>query len=130
MYTSESLVSTKEVGSTSSEKGNWFFACYTDDVPENGGVCVKHNDEQIAVFNFSRRGEWFATQNLCPHKQQMALSRGMIGSAGDQCEPKVACPFHKKTFSLLTGECLNGDDYRIKTYPIKIHSGKVYINVE
>ena len=129
MYTFESLASTKEV-TTLSEKGNWFFACYADDVPENGGVCVKHNDEQIAVFNFSRRGEWFATQNLCPHKQQMVLSRGMIGSTGDHCEPKVACPFHKKTFSLLTGQCLNGDDYQIKTYPVRIHSGKVYINVE
>lgn len=74
----------------------WMLACYTDDVPENGGACVKHGDEQIAIYNFSRRGEWFATQNLCPHKQQMALSRGMIGSSGETCEPKVACPFHKK----------------------------------
>lgn len=109
------------------EVGKWFFACYADDVPENGGVCVKHNDEQIAVFNFSRRGEWFATQNLCPHKQQMVLARGMIGSTGDHCEPKVACPFHKKTFSLVTGECLNGDEYQIKTYPVQVLDGKVYI---
>ncbi len=107
----------------------WFFACYTDDVPDNGGVCVKYEEEQIAVFNFSRRGEWYATQNLCPHKQQMALSRGMIGSAGEACEPKVACPFHKKTFSLLTGECLTGDVCAIKTYPIKVAEGKVYIGV-
>lgn len=130
MYTLESLVSTKEVHSTSTEKGEWFFACYADDVPENGGVCVKYHDEQIAVFNFSRRGEWFATQNLCPHKQQMVLARGMIGSTGDQCEPKVACPFHKKTFSLITGQCLNGEDFQIKTYPVKVHNGQVYINVE
>ena len=110
------------------EVSKWFFACYADDVPENGGVCVKHNDEQIAVYNFSRRGEWFATQNLCPHKQQMVLSRGMIGSTGDRCEPKVACPFHKKTFSLITGECLSGDEYQIKTYPVKVIGGKVYIS--
>lgn len=108
----------------------WFMACYADDIPENGGACVKLGDEQIAIYNFSRRGEWFATQNLCPHKQQMVLSRGMIGSAGDACEPKVACPFHKKTFSLLTGECLNGDDYTIKTYPVKVEEGRVYIGIE
>jgi nitrite reductase (NADH) small subunit len=89
-------------------------------VPENGGSCIKHGDEQIAIFNFSRRGEWYATQNLCPHKQQMVLSRGMIGSTGENCEPKVACPFHKKTFSLLTGECLGEDDMVIKTYPVKV----------
>lgn len=107
----------------------WFFACYSDDVPENGGVCVKVGDEQIAVFNFSRRAEWFATQNLCPHKQQMVLSRGMIGSTGAHCEPKVACPFHKKTFSLATGECLSGDEYQIKTYPVKVIEGRVFIAV-
>ncbi len=33
----------------------WFLACNTTDVPENGGVCIKYKDEQIALFNFSRR---------------------------------------------------------------------------
>jgi nitrite reductase (NADH) small subunit len=108
---------------------NLFFACYTDDVPQNGGACVKYKDTQIAIFNFTRRGEWYATQNLCPHKQQMALSRGMIGSTGHDCEPKVACPFHKKTFSLKSGDCLSGDDYSIKTYPVFIVDGKVYIQI-
>lgn len=108
----------------------WFFACRTQDVPENGGACVKYEQEQIAVFNFSRRGEWYATQNLCPHKKQMVLSRGMIGSSGAHCEPKVACPFHKKTFSLLSGECLSDDEYSIKTYPVKVVDGKVYIGIE
>lgn len=105
----------------------WFAACRTEDVPQNGGVCVKHRDDQIAVFNFSRRGEWYATQNLCPHRAQMALSRGMIGS--QDSEPKVACPFHKKTFSLLDGHCLSGDEYSIKTYPVKVEGGQVYIGI-
>jgi nitrite reductase (NADH) small subunit len=58
----------------------------------------------------------------------MALSRGMIGSDGDV--PKVACPFHKKTFSLVSGNCLSGDDYEIKTYPVKIENGLVYIGID
>ena len=107
----------------------WQLACRTSDIPEDGGACVLLDGQQIAIFNFSRRGEWYATQNLCPHKQQMALSRGMIGSAGETCEPKVACPFHKKTFSLLTGECLSGEDYQILTYPVRIKGDKVYIGI-
>ena len=55
----------------------WFAACRTTDVPHNGGVCVKYKTEQIALFYFARRDEWYATQNKCPHRQQMALSRGM-----------------------------------------------------
>jgi nitrite reductase (NADH) small subunit len=106
----------------------WFLACNENDVPLNGGVCVKYNEQQIALFHFSRRNEWYATQNECPHRMQMALSRGMIGTQGE--EPKVACPFHKKTFSLKTGECLSGDECAIKTYAVKVEDGKVFIGVE
>jgi len=113
---------------SSQELLTWFAACRTEDVPENGGVCVKYKDEQIALFHFTRRNEWYATQNECPHRRQMALSRGMIGAQGD--EPKIACPFHKKTFSLASGECLNGDECSIRTYPVKVVEGKVYIKVE
>lgn len=105
----------------------WFAACRVSDVPANGGVCVKHKNSQIALFHFTRRGEWYATQNECPHRSQMALSRGLIGAANG--EPKVACPFHKKTFSLVTGECLNGDECSIKTYPVKVENELVYIGI-
>ena len=108
---------------------NWFAACKVADVPKNGGVCVKYGLEQIALFHFSRRGEWYATHNECPHKQQMALSRGMIGTQGD--EPKIACPFHKKTFSLVDGRCLNDEDgYSVKTFPVKVENDLVYIGFE
>jgi nitrite reductase (NADH) small subunit len=106
---------------------NWVHACNVADVPENGGVCVKYNEEQIALFHFTRLNEWFATQNLCPHRQQMVLSRGMIGTKGE--EPKVACPFHKKTFSLKTGECLSGDECGIKTYHVKVENSRVFIGI-
>lgn len=106
----------------------WFRACRVEDVPENGGVCVKYHSEQIALFYFTRRNEWYASQNQCPHKQQMAISRGMLGS--HQGEPKVACPFHKKTFSLIDGRCLNSEDCSaIKMFKVKIEEGLVYIDV-
>ncbi len=103
----------------------WHLACSETDIPADGGACVLLNEQQIAVFHFARRGEWYATDNQCPHRQQMALSRGMIGSVGD--EPKVACPFHKKTFSLRTGACLSDNEYQIATYPVRAENGLVYI---
>ncbi|MGB3065092.1 nitrite reductase small subunit NirD [Sphingobacterium thalpophilum] len=105
----------------------WLHACRIEDAIENGGVCLKLNNEQIALFYFARRNEWYATQNECPHKRQMILSRGMLGSLGET--PKVACPFHKKTFALDTGECLSGDECAIKTYPVKVENGRVYIGM-
>ena len=103
----------------------WFKAECVEDFPENGGACVKYKDMQIAVFNFTRRNEWYACQNLCPHKMQMVLSRGMIGSKDG--EPKVACPFHKKTFSLKSGECLNAEECSIAVFPVKVEEGYVHI---
>ena len=106
----------------------WFKAAPVSAFPANGGACVLYKDRQIAVFNFSRRGEWYACQNLCPHKMQMILSRGMIGS--EQGEPKVACPFHKRTFSLKSGACLNAEECDIATYPVKVEEGFVYVGFE
>jgi len=105
----------------------WKLACSVNDIPEDGGACALIEGEQVAIFNFSRTEKWYATQNLCPHKQTMALSRGMIGDTNG--EPKVACPFHKKTFSLESGTCLSGDEYSIKTYPIKIEGNKIYVSI-
>ena len=103
----------------------WFNAGKTSDFPADGGNCVKYNDKQIAVINFERRNEWYACQNLCPHKMEMVLSRGMTGSADGV--PKIACPMHKKTFSLVDGSNLNGEDYSIATYPVKVVDDEVFV---
>lgn len=103
----------------------WFKAAPAAKFPQNGGACVKYGGRQIAVFNFTREGSWYACQNLCPHKMEMVLSRGIIGE--EQLEPKVACPLHKNTFSLKTGRHLNGDLAGIATYPVKVEDGFVYI---
>lgn len=44
--------------------------------------------------------EWYATQNVCPHKRALVLSEGIVGSKGDI--RSVACPLHKKKFDLST----------------------------
>jgi nitrite reductase (NADH) small subunit len=103
----------------------WYKAGKTSDFPSDGGACIKYKGKQIGVVNFEKRGEWYAFQNLCPHKMEMVLSRGMIGSANEI--PKIACPLHKKTFSLVDGSNLNGDDLEIATYPVKIEGNEVYV---
>lgn len=93
----------------------------------DGGMAIKVHDKQIAIFNFSNRDQWFACDNLCPHKKQNVLARGLLGDLNGI--PKVACPMHKKTFSLQTGECLNDIACQsIQIYPIKEENGKVYIS--
>ncbi|MFS4449694.1 nitrite reductase small subunit NirD [Maribacter sp. 2307UL18-2] len=103
----------------------WFKAAAISKFPKNGGACIKYKDKQVAIFNFTRKNAWYACQNLCPHKMEMVLSRGMIGD--ENLEPKVACPLHKNNFSLKTGKHLNGDLEAIATYPVKIEDGFVYV---
>lgn len=103
----------------------WFKAATISKFPKNGGACIKYKDKQIAVFNFTREGKWYACQNLCPHKMEMVLSRGMIGD--ENMEAKVACPLHKNNFSLKTGKHLNGDLEAIATYPVKVENDFVYV---
>ncbi|SIS38838.1 nitrite reductase (NADH) small subunit [Zobellia uliginosa] len=110
---------------TTEEVKVWFKAGPVHKFPKNGGACIKYKDKQIAVFNFTRQGQWYACQNLCPHKMEMVLSRGMIGEEDRQ--PKIACPLHKSTFSLKTGENLNGSLDAIATYPVKVEGETVYV---
>ena len=105
----------------------WVPVGFADDFPFDGGATVKYGKSQIAVFNFASRSQWYATQNMCPHKKAFVLSRGIIGTAGE--EPKVACPLHKKTFSLETGESLQGEEYRIATFRVKVENGQVYVEL-
>ena len=103
----------------------WFKAAKIEDFPKNGGACIKYKEKQIAIYNFERKNQWYACQNVCPHKMEMVLSRGMIGD--HKVVAKVACPMHKKTFSLENGENLNGDLPPIATYPVKLDGGYIYI---
>ena len=91
----------------------WFKAGKVSDFPENSGACIKYKTKQIAVYNFTRTSKWYASQNLCPHKMEMVLSLGMIGDK--EGIPKVACPMHKKNFSLEDGSNLGGEDLKIAT---------------
>jgi nitrite reductase (NADH) large subunit len=105
----------------------WVKVARAADVPQDGGIAVRYGEAQIAVFNFSSKGRWYATQNRCPHRGDMVLARGIVGDQAG--EPKVACPLHKKTFSLATGACLSGEPYEIATFPVRVEDGDVFVEL-
>ena len=111
-----------------SEKNiKWIAVGSTELFFKNMGSCIKIEDKQISIFNRNLT-EWYAVDNMCPHKKQMVLSRGIMGS--DNQEPKVSCPLHKRNFSLTTGICFNDDKCeKVKVYPIKVTDNKVFISI-
>ncbi len=105
----------------------WVKVGSADDFPPDGGATIKYGGVQIAVFNFSSRGEWYASQQMCPHKKAFVLSRGILGDAGGT--PKIACPLHKKTFALESGASLSGERYGLQVFPAKLENGEVYLHL-
>jgi len=109
-----------------SEK-KWVTVGKVDDFAPNVGTPVLYSDTQLAIFNNAQRGEWYCTQNMCPHKQAFVLSQGIIGDASGI--EKVACPLHKKNFDLKTGEELGDGELKIITFPIKIVGDDVQVEL-
>jgi nitrite reductase (NADH) large subunit len=124
-----------ESGQTSSDSSfilhpsslSWVQVGKVWDFPADGGAAVKYGRTQLAVFNFASRGEWYASQNMCPHRREFVLSRGLLGDV--RGTPKVACPVHKKTFSLESGQCLGGDDLAVRVFPVKVEADDVYVQL-
>jgi nitrite reductase (NADH) large subunit len=105
----------------------WVKVGTVADFPHNGGATIKYGKVQIAVFNFTSKGEWYACQQMCPHKKAFVLSRGIIGDANGI--PKVACPLHKKSYSLLSGACLTGEEYSVRVFPVSVTGNDVFLSL-
>jgi nitrite reductase (NADH) large subunit len=110
-----------------SQATDWVPVGKVWDFPAEGGAAIKYGQVQIAVFNFASRGQWYATQNMCPHRKAFVLSQGIVGDAAGT--PKIACPLHKKTFSLQSGESLDAEEYRIRTFAVRVEGDDVYVDL-
>ena len=87
-----------------------------DQVPMGQGLCFDVLGQEIAVFR-SRKGEWFAVENRCPHRQG-PLSEGIIGDG------KVVCPLHGHKFDLTTGQGSDGHEC-VKAFKVLEKQGNI-----
>ncbi len=105
----------------------WKPVARVDQIPRDGGATIRHGKVQIAVFHFARRGTWHATQAMCPHRKDNVLARGLLGDQAG--EPKVACPLHKRTFSLSTGKGLSDPTYQVRTFPVEVRGEEIWLKL-
>ena len=115
---------TDDIFSKSEKK--WVVVGKTSDFPKNAAAAILYGETQLAVFNNEKRGEWYCTQNMCPHKQAFVLSQGIVGDSNGT--PKVACPLHKKNFDLTTGSEIDGD-LQIITFQVKVEDDNVLVEL-
>ena len=104
---------------------SWTTVCSLSDIPPNAGAAARVDGKQVAIFRFG--DEVFAIDNFDPCSGANVLSRGIIGSIGD--ELVVASPIYKQHFVLATGICLEDADKSVNAYHVRIEDNCVQLSL-
>ena len=109
---------------------SWIDICAFEDLVENSGICALVDGQQVAVFLLELQGEQqiYAVGNYDPVGEANVLSRGIVGSLGEQIV--VASPLYKQHFDLTSGQCLEQPEVVIPVYGVKLQQGRVWLNTE
>jgi nitrite reductase/ring-hydroxylating ferredoxin subunit len=86
------------------------------------GACTSFelpDGNELAVYNVD--GEFYATENFCPHK-------GARLSEGIMCGHIIECGLHGWQFDVRSGECLTVRE-RIRTYRVTSEDGGIKVHL-
>lgn len=99
--------------------------CGLTDLNESAGTAALVDDIQLALFYVKKLEKVYVLSNYDPFSEANVLSRGIIGSLGD--ELVVASPIYKQHFNLETGQCIEDEDLSIPVFPAQIINGRVVL---
>jgi nitrite reductase (NADH) small subunit len=119
-------------------RGRDHVVCRVEDLPPGGRRIAPIGKYGIGVFNVG--GDLFAITNYCPH-QGGPLCSGRVQGApilreGSARETDyvldgriLRCPWHQWEFDLATGKTLSRPEKGVRTYPVRVESGEVIVQV-
>jgi 3-phenylpropionate/trans-cinnamate dioxygenase ferredoxin subunit len=93
-----------------------------DDIEPDDVIRFDHGDATYAIYR-TEDDRFYATEGLCTH-QAIHLAGGFV------MDNIIECPKHNGRFDFTTGQakgapvCVN-----LKTYPVKVEGGQVYIQL-
>lgn len=97
----------------------WHFVCAAEEIDEEDVIGFDFQDQHFAVYN-TEKG-FFATDGLCTHEAQSLADGIVIGS-------HIECPLHQGRFDIPSGKAKSAPVcVDLKTYPVKLEDGDVYI---
>lgn len=100
---------------------NWIDAMAADAVPNEDVVAVALPDREVALYGVE--GQVYATDNICTHGHAR-LCDGFFEDG------EIECPLHQGRFNVRTGKAMCAPlTQDIRTYPVKIEDGRVFINL-
>ncbi|HWV25439.1 MAG TPA: Rieske (2Fe-2S) protein [Thermomicrobiales bacterium] len=106
-----------------------------DEIP-HGGRIVDVRGMSIGLFRFGE--EVSAVLNICPHELApvcKGIQRGtsLPSAPGEYIwgreDEILACPWHQWEFDLRTGQSLTDPKVRVRTFPVEIEHGDVFIRL-
>ena len=99
----------------------WTDAAAVGDVPEVDVVGMIVAGRDMALYNAG--GEIFATDNICTHGHAR-LCEGFLDGH------EIECPLHQGKFDVRTGQptCAPVTE-AIRSYPVKIEGGRVFLAI-
>jgi naphthalene 1,2-dioxygenase system ferredoxin subunit len=101
---------------------HWIDAAAQDDLWDDSGTSVVLNGLEIALFRVGDAA--YATDNLCSHGQARLCDGFVEGH-------EIECPLHQGRFDLRTGQASAEPAVEaIRTYPVRIEGGRVYVWLE
>jgi 3-phenylpropionate/trans-cinnamate dioxygenase ferredoxin subunit len=101
----------------------WIAACRTDEIEAEDVMRFDHDGRTFAIYR-SPDDRFYATDGLCTH-EAFHLADGLV------MDHIIECPKHNGRFDYRTGEakgapvCVN-----LKTYPVKVEAGRVFIELD
>ena len=101
---------------------NWVMAASVDEVPEGDVIGCAPDGRDIALYSVD--GEIYATDNICTHAHARLCEGFLEGH-------EIECPMHQGKFDVRTGKAMCPPVTEdIRTYPVRIDDGKVYVAIE
>ncbi len=100
---------------------NWTEATDVTNIPEGDVIAVAVGGAEVALYQVN--GEIFATDNICSHGHARLCEGFLEGH-------EIECPLHQGKFDVRSGQptCAPVSE-PIKTYPLKIEGGKVWLDL-
>lgn len=102
---------------------NWIEVCEVDDIEVEDVIRFDHGEQTYAIYR-TDQGDYYASDGYCTH-EKFHLSNGLVmGSV-------IECPKHNGRFDIPSGQakrapvCID-----LRTYPVKLESGKVFIQIK
>lgn len=108
----------------------------TENIPPGSRVLVDVEGRFIGVYNSG--GSLYAIRSQCPHQGAPLCEGNLTGTLLPSAPGElvygmkdrvVMCPWHHWEFDVETGRSLFDPKVRVKTYPVRVEDGYVFIDV-